>query len=182
MTVNLEQQFAQQRFANDYRLVNGVAMQIENGPRFQIPPDVVKRHVRTGHFVELRLDSPRFSTHEEAAEKCACPSCNGDMHKPILRHAHPQSLLPMSPPNVPSRGWGEDFWVQVSRCDGAFFAGVVDNHLAETRLHGLRLGQELVFHEDHMLAVHDIHRRQLVLDMDVADLKELAEWLSLHHP
>jgi hypothetical protein len=36
----------------------------------------------------------------------------------------------------------------------------------------------LFFHEDHILAVHDIHRQELLLAMDSAQLKELAEWLG----
>ena len=39
-------------------------------------------------------------------------------------------------------------------------------------------GDEIVFHEDHILAVHDSHRQELVLGMDAADLKELAQWLG----
>jgi hypothetical protein len=61
MHETLEQQFAQQRFANDYQLVNGVDMQAENEESFQIPHPVLKKHVGIGHFVELRIDSPRFS-------------------------------------------------------------------------------------------------------------------------
>ena len=33
---------------------------------------------------------------------------------------------------------------------------------------------EIIFQEDHILAVHDIHCRKLVLGMDEADLKELG--------
>lgn len=178
MAVLLKQQFDQQRFHNDYQLVNGVVMHRENGDRFQIPPDVIKRHVRPGQFVELRLDSPRFSVHEDAPEKCACPSCNGELTKPILSHEHPLSLLPLPKQNVPSRGWGEDFWVRVHKRDDSYFIGIVDNHLAEARMHGLEIGKEIVFHEDHILAVHDVHRREIVFGMEVSELKELAHWLS----
>ena len=76
---NLQQQFADQQFTNEYQLVNGVAMHVENPTSFQIPPDVIKRHVRPNQFVELRIDSPRFSVHEDAAEKCTCPSCHGEL-------------------------------------------------------------------------------------------------------
>ena len=175
---SLQEQFDDQRFANDYQLVNGVAMHAENPDNFQIPPDVIKRHVRPGQFVELRIDSPRFSVHEDAPEKCTCPSCNGEMTKPILRHNHPASLLPLPKQNVPSRGWGEDFWVRVTERSGSLFRGVVDNPLVEARLHGLNQGDEIVFHEDHILAVHDIHRQELVASMDEADLKELAQWVA----
>lgn len=177
-TMTLQEQLDNQRFANDYRFVDGVAMHAANGDRFQIPPDVIKRHVSAGQFVELRIDSPRFSLHEEAAEECTCPSCNGEMSKPILKHEQPASLLSLPPQKVPSRGWGEDFWVQVLDREGDLFRAVVDNPLYEARLHGLQSGDEVVFHADHILHVHDIHRQDLVLGMDEADLKELAAWLT----
>ena len=145
----LEQQFNDQQFSNEYQLVNGVAMHSENPENFHIPPEVIKRHVSPDQFIELRIDSPRFSVHEDAAEKCSCPSCNGEMTKPILKHDHPASLLPLPKENVPSRGWGEDFWVRVTERSGRFFRGVVDNPLVEARLHGVNQGDEIVFHEDH---------------------------------
>ena len=86
MTDTLEQQCDDQQFSNGYELVNGVAIHAENPDNFHIPPEVIKRHVRPGQFVEPRIDSPRFSVHEDAPEKCSCPSCNGEMMKPILRH------------------------------------------------------------------------------------------------
>ena len=76
------------------------------------------------------------------------------------------------------RGWGEDFWVQVSERCGDHFRGVVDNFLAEARLHNLYQGDKIIFHKDHILAVHDIHRQELVVGMDEADLKELTLWLA----
>jgi hypothetical protein len=172
------QKFDDQRFANDYQLVNGVAMHAENPANFHIPPPVIKRHVRPGQFVELRIDSPRFSVHEDAPEKCTCPSCDGEMTKPILRHDHPASLVPLPKQNIPSRGWGEDFWVRIMERSGQLLMGVVDNPLVEARLHALNQGHEIVFHEDHILAVHDIHRQELGAGMDAADLKELAQWLG----
>ena len=175
---DLKQQFDEQRLANGYELVDGVAMHTENGDRFQIPHPVLKKHVGVGHFVELRIDSPRFSVHENAPEKCTCPACNGEANKPILRHEHPATLLPLPKQNVPSRGWGEDFWVRVTEREGQFFKGTVDNPLCEARLHQLCQGDGIVFHEDHILAVHSIHRRELVAGMDAADLKELAHWLG----
>lgn len=178
MTGSLQQKFGSQHFPNDYQLVNGVAMHAENPANFHIPPDVIKRHVRPGQFVELRIDSPRFSVHEDAPEQCTCPTCNGEMTKPILRHDHPASLVPLPKQSVPSRGWGEDFWVRIEERSGSLFRGIVDNPLVEARLHGLKQGDEIVFHEDHILAVHDIHRQELVLGMDVADLKELAQWVG----
>ena len=174
---NLQQQFDDQHFSNEYQLVNGVVMHTENPVNFQIPPQVIKRHVRPGQFVELRIDSPRFSVHEDTAQTCTCPSCNGELTKPILRHSHPVSLLPLPKQNIPSRGWGEDFWAKVTERSGTFFRAVVDNPLAEARLHGLDQGAEIIFHEDHILAVHDIHRQELVVGMDEADLKELTQWM-----
>jgi hypothetical protein len=174
----LEEQFLRQRFPNGYELVNGVKMHAENSDHFHIPPAVIKKHVAPGQFIELRIDSPRFSVHPDAPERCACPSCNGELTKPILRHDHPASLVAIPKQAVPSRGWGEDFWVRVINRSGKFFKGVVDNPLYEVRLHGLHQGDEILFHEDHILAVHGIHRQELVSGMDSADLKELAQWLG----
>ena len=175
---DLQRQLESQRFANDYQLVDGVAMNAENPDNFLIPHPVLKKHVGVGHFVELRIDSSRFSVHEDALEKCLCPSCNGEAMKPILRHEHPATLFPLPKQNVPSRGWGEDFWVQVTERQGKFFQATVDNPLYESRLHELKQGDEIIFHEDHILAVHGVHRQELVLGMDAADLKELAQWLG----
>ncbi len=180
MHVPLEQQFNEQHFSNGYALVNGVAMHAENGDRFQIPPDVIKKHVGVGHFVELRIDSPRFSVHEDAPEKCTCPTCNGEASKPILRHEHPASLVPLPDQNVASRGWGEDFWVRITQRDRKFFNAVVDNPLHESRLHGFHQGDGIVFHDEHILIVHAIHRQELVLGMDAGELKQLAQWLGSH--
>ncbi len=178
---NLLKQFDDQQFANEYQLVNGIAMHAENPDNFQIPPDVIKRHVRTNQFVELRIDSPRFSVHADSAEKCSCPSCNGELTKPILKHEQPASLVPLPKQVAPSRGWGEDFWVRVEERSGEFFRGVVDNPLVEARLHGLNQGAEIIFHADHILAVHDVHRQELVVGMNEADLKELTQWLAAHY-
>ena len=178
---HLQQRLREQKFSNDYQLVNGVSMHSENPEHFQIPPDVIKRHIIAGQFIELRIDSPRFSVHEDAAEKCSCPSCHGELSKPILRHNHPASLLPLPKQNVPSRGWGEDFWVLIAEHSSGYLQGVVDNPLAETRLHGLNQGDEIVFHHDHILAVHDVHRLELVSGMDEVALKELAKWLSVNN-
>ena len=176
--ITLKNQFDSQSFSNGYQLVNGVAMHAENPNNFHIPPDVIKRHISPDQFVELRIDSPRFSVHEDAPEKCSCPSCKGEMTKPILRHSHPLSLIPQPEQNVPSRGWGEDFWVKVDHRSDRFLQGIVDNQLVETRLHGLEQGNKIVFHDDNILAVHDIHRQEIVLEMDTADLKELAQWVG----
>jgi len=100
------------------------------------------------------------------------------MTKPILRHEHPATLLPLPKQHVHSRGWGEDFWVRVHLRDGQLLKGIVDNSLVESRLHGLAQGDKILFHEDHILAVHSIHRQELVLGMDAGELKELARWLA----
>lgn len=68
--------------------------------------------------------------------------------------------------------------MRITERSGNYFRGVVDNPLVEARLHGLKQGDQIVFHEDHILAVHDIHRQELVVGMDVADLKELAQWVG----
>ena len=174
----LQQQYDQQHFANGYELVNGVEMHAENPDNFQIPHSVLKKHVGVGHFVELRIDSPRFSVHDDAVEKCYCRTCNGEATKPILGHDHPATLLPLPKQDVPSRGWGEDFWVRVSERSGGFFVGVVDNSLYEARLHHLHQGDSVFFHEDNILAVHGSHREEIVLGMDAVDLKTLAQWLG----
>ncbi len=174
----LQQRLAQQQFSNGYELVDGVAMHEENGDRFQIPHDVLKKHLHVGHFVELRIDSPRFSAHEDAPVKCTCPTCNGEATKPILSHDHPASLVPLPEQNVPSRGWGEDFWVQITERDGDVFEARVDNPLYEARLHGVSEGDLILLHADHVLAVHPIHREEMVLGMDAVDLKTLASWLA----
>ena len=181
MTVSeskLHEQFEQQQFGNGYELVDGVAMHAENGDQFQIPHPLLKKHVDVGHFVEVRIDSPRFSVHPDAPEKCTCPSCNGEATKPILRHEHPAALRPLPDQNVPSRGWGEDFWVQVAEREGNCLKATVDNPLYEARLHGLRLGDEIVIREEHILAIHGVHREELVLSMDADELKEFAQWLG----
>ena len=176
--MRFQQAFAEQRFANDYQLVNGVEMNAANPNNFKIPPEVLKKHISSGHFVELRVDSPRFAVHDDAAEKCYCSTCNGEMTKPILCHQHPASFVNIPKQNVPSRGWGEDFWVRVENREGEWFKGVVDNNLAESRLHGLRRGSSVYFHEDQILAIHGSHREEIVRGMNEVDLKILAQWLG----
>ena len=178
MQSDLAAQFRRQQFENGYELVNGVEMHALNGGRFQIPPPVVKRNVRPGFFVEVRIDSPRFSVHEDAPEKCTCASCNGEASKPILRHDHPSSLVPLPEQRVPSRGWGEDFWVLITDREEGYLAGVVDNPLVEARLHGLRLGDSIALREDHILAMHGSHRQDMVVGMSETDLRELVAWLG----
>lgn len=175
---DLAAQLQNQQFSNDYQLVDGERKHQENPEHFRIPPQVIKRQVNVGHFVELRIDSTRFSVHEEVAATCECPSCKGVMSKPILRHEHPATLVPLPDQKIPSRGWGEDFWVQVIKRDGDTYLGTVDNPLAEARLHGLNIGDQIVFHSNHILAVHDVHRQELILAMNEADLKEMTLWLA----
>ena len=175
---SLEQQFEQQHLANGYEFVDGVAMHQEHGDRFQIPHQVLKKHVAAGHFVEVRIDSPRFSAHPDAPEKCTCPYCNEEAAKPILSHEDPASLVSVPEQSVPSRGWGEDFWAQVTRREAGYLKAIVDNPLYEARLHALRQGDEIVIHEDYILAVHSSHRQEMVLGMDAADLQQLVEWLG----
>lgn len=178
MTDDLAAKFHGQKFGNEYALVDGVAMHQEFGAQFRIPASVLKRHLKVGFYVELRVDSPRFSMHEDDAARCECPSCQGELSKPILRHEVPQSLFPQQLARPPSRGWGEDFWVQVLETQGHFLAARVDNHLCESKLHGIELNSTLYFHEDHVLAIHGSHRLEMVGSMSVEDIKELAAWLS----
>jgi hypothetical protein len=35
-----------------------------------------------------------------------------------------------------------------------------------------------VFHSDNILAVHDVHRQEMILAMNAADLKEMTLWLA----
>ena len=176
--MTFHEQLSSQKLGNGYELVDGVAMHAENGDRFQIPHDVLKKQIGAGHFVEIRIDSPRFSVHPDAPEKCTCPVCDGEATKPILSHDQPATLWPLPEQDVPSRGWGEDFWVRVSAREDDVFHGVVDNPLVESRLHGLQFHDEIYFHVDHVLAVHPSHRQEMVLGMDEDDLRQLVEWLG----
>ena len=176
--MSLTDRYEKQTLANGYELVNGEIMHAENGDQFRIPPKVLKRHIGPGHFVELRIDSPRFSVHEDSAEICTCPSCHGSATKPILRHEQPATLFPLPEQEVPSRGWGEDFWVQVTERDGDALEARVDNPLVEARLHELRQDDVILFHEDHILAIHPLHRQELVSSMSVSEIKALAIWLG----
>ena len=171
-----------QKFPNDYKLINGVKMHAENPEHFLIPPQVMKRQLRDDQFVELRIDSTRFSIHDEDASQCSCPSCDGSMANPILSHSHPASLVNLPDEKAPSRGWGEDFWVKITAREGEVFRGVVDNQLVESRFHEIQLGDTIFFHADHVLAIHNVHRQELVSTMSLEDLKELASWLRIQPP
>jgi len=172
------ERYHSQKFRNGYELVDGVAMHEQNGDRFQVPHPVLKKHVACGHFVEVRIDSPRFSAHPDAPESCSCELCGDKASKPVLSHDQPDSLVSVPKQNVPSRGWGEDFWVQIQGREGDLFRAVVDNNLPEARLHGLDLGDEIWLHERHILAVHPSHRQEMVMGMDEADIRILVEWLG----
>ena len=178
MTTSLQQQFLRQEFSNGYELVDGNAMHAAHGNRFQVPPDVLKRHISIGHFVEIRIDSARFSVHKDDVEQCSCPSCHGEMSKPILSHDQPASLLPIPKQNIPSRGWGEDFWIKITEREGSFLKGVVDNPLIEARLHDLHPGDDVILEEKHVLTIHSSHRADLVSGMTAVELKELVTWLG----
>jgi hypothetical protein len=78
---------------------------------------------------------------------------------------------------VPSRGWGEQFWVLVTETDGDLRVGVIDNPLRETALHELQLGDEIVFHENHILAIHPSCRDDLLANMTDDQLARFGEWL-----
>lgn len=177
--MSIAEEYQQQHFANGYRLADGVALHKQNGDRFQIPHAVLKKHVRTGHFLELRIDSDRFSVHPDAPEKCACPSCNGEATNPVLCHEQPHSLMPRPEQDAPSRGWGEDFWVKIDQREGDVFRATVDNRLVESRLHKIDLGAAIWFESRHILAVHPMHRQELVKGMDEHDIRQLVDWLGL---
>lgn len=175
---SLQRHYEQQSFGNGYALVDGVEQHRANPRHFLIPPAVIRRQVRAGMFVELRLVSDRFSAHEASAEQCQCPSCAGEMSIPVLRHDHPQTLQSQQAASSAGRGWGEDFWVQVEDRNGQLFSGSVDNHLVESRFHGVEYGARLFFREEHILAVHHSHRLELVQSMSLGELQELALWLG----
>ena len=163
---------------NGYALVDGVEMHSQNGDLFQIPPNVLKKYINPGYFVELRLDSSRFSAHPDAPEKCRCKHCDGEASKPILGHDQPATLAPLPVQDIPSRGWGEDFWVRVQEREGDYFVGTVDNPLYEARLHGINLGTNVAFHINHILTIHPSHRQDMVMRMNEMDLRELVTWLG----
>lgn len=166
------------QFANDYDLVNGIELHQENPEHFHIPHNLMKKYLAVGQFVELRIDSPRFSTHSDAPDACACPVCNGEAKKPIIGHPFPLSLINIQSDSIPSRGWGEDFWVQIVSRNGDQLEGRVDNQLYESKLHEVQFNSVIKFTLDHVLAVHPIHREQLVLGMTAEEVKEFAVWLG----
>ena len=88
------------------------------------------------------------------------------------------SLMKVQGAPVPSRGWGEDFWVRIVSRDGEQLQGRVDNHLHETKLHGVEFNDVIEFTLDHVLAIHPLHREALVLSMAPEEVKEFAIWLG----
>lgn len=169
--------FETTQLQNGYQFVNGVEMHAELGERFQIPHAAFKRHAGVGHYVEVRIDSPRFSAHPDAPESCDCPHCQEPMVKPVLCHEEPASFVDVPKQPVPSRGWGEQFWVQIIAREGNSVRGRIDNTLYESRLHGLNEGDEIVFLEDHLLAVHQCHNEDIFRRMDEAEWQDFRQWL-----
>jgi hypothetical protein len=166
------------QLANGYELVDGVQMHVEQGDRFQIPHTTMKRHVAIDDFVEVRIDSPRFSIQTDAHVQCECPQCNEPTSKPVLCHEEPTSLVPVPAQSAQARGWGEQFWVKITSRAGEWLTGAVDNLLHETRLHDLKRGDLLTFNEDHILAVHRTHHNDLLLRMNEAELIAFGRWLQ----
>jgi hypothetical protein len=170
-------EFRQTSMANGYEFINGVEMNQRFGDRFAIVNPWFKKHVSVGEFVEVRIDSPRFSAHPDADPGCSCELCGEEVSKPILTHEQPLTLLPIPPQEVPSRGWGEEFWVEVIERDDCWLRGRVDNHLYETKLHGLNEGDEIVFHLDHILSIHGAHTEAIITRLSEDDRQQLGLWL-----
>ena len=166
------------QLANGYELVDGVQMHAQQGDRFQIPHETMKRHVGVGDFVEVRIDSSRFSIPPDAHVQCECPQCNETTSKPVLCHEEPASLVSVTVQSTPARGWGEQFWVKITERAGQWLTGAVDNPLHETKLHELNLGDPLTLHENHILAVHRIHHNDLLRRMNEAELVAFGQWLQ----
>ena len=175
--MDLKLPFHSQSFPNGYELINGVERHKELGAQFQIPPLCLKAHVDVGHFVELRVDSNRFSAHPDAPEQCACDYCNEITSKPVLCHEQPASIFPVPSQKVPSRGWGEQFWLRVTCRKGDYFQGTVDNTLHETPLHELQRGAAVIFHGDHILAIHQEHYRDILLAMNEEEHRAMEAWI-----
>ena len=117
--------FRETVLANGYELVDGVEMNRRFGDRFAIVNQWFKKHVSISEFVEIRIDSDRFSAHPDAEPGCPCELCGEEVSKPILSHEQPVSLLAVPPQEVPSRGWGEEFWVKVTERDDSWLRGVI---------------------------------------------------------
>ena len=64
------------------------------------------------------------------------------------------------------------------RREDDYFVGRVDNPLYESRLHEIHKDAEIYFHADHVLALHPLHREEVVCQMEPGDLRTLVEWLG----
>lgn len=168
--------FEQQHLPNGYELIDGVKMHEQFGDRFQIPNWWFRKYVGDGDFVEVRVDSNRFSTPPDH-EPCDCEACGEPLSKPVLCHDEPSTLEPTPRQPLPSRGWGEQFWVLVTEREGPYLRGVIDNPLYEVHLHELQEGQTIVFTENHILAVHPVHNRDIMQRMEFADFVDFLIWL-----
>jgi len=82
-----------QELPNDYQLINGVACNALYGERFEISSPWFRNSVVSGQFVEVRIDSNRFSRHEDATEDCRCDFCDARTDNPVLCHEQPASLV-----------------------------------------------------------------------------------------
>ena len=169
--------FQETVLANGYELVDGVEMNRRFGDRFAVVNPWFKKHVAVGEFVEVRIDSDRFSAHPDADPGCSCELCGEEATSPILSHEHPLSLLDVPRQKVPSRGWGEEFWIRITARQDDWFRGVIDNHLYEARLHGIDQGDEIVFQEAHILSVHAAHNRDIMFRLEDEDCQEFGQWL-----
>ena len=67
--------FREMSLPNGYVLINGVEMNRRFGDRFAIVNQWFKKHVSVGEFVEVRIDSDRFSAHPDAEPGCPCELC-----------------------------------------------------------------------------------------------------------
>lgn len=162
---------------NGYDFIDGVAMHRELGDRFSIVNPWFKKYIQPGHLVEVRIDSPRFSMHPDAPVECTCEHCTEPATKPILCHEHPQSLLPVPRQDVPSKGWGEQFWIVVEDRNEKRLTGSIDNELYETRLHGLSYQDQITIDLAHVLALHPSHNEAMLFSMSPEDLHEFRTWL-----
>ena len=165
------------KLQNGYEFIDGVAMHAEMGERFQVPHPVIARNAGQGHLVEVRIDSSRFSVHADAPDQCQCEHCNEKTSKPVLCHQEPASLLSIPRQAVPSRGWGEQFWVEIAERQGSEIWGRVDNTLYESRLHGLQQDDMISFCEEHILSVHGSQLAEIALQLDEQETLEFVDWL-----
>ena len=169
--------FEETVFNNGYKLVDGVEMNRLHGERFAVVNPWFKKHVREGEFVEIRIDSDRFSAHPDASPGCDCELCGEEATKPILSHEQPLSLLEVPRQPVPARGWGEEFWVCITEREDTWLRGEIDNYLYESKLHGLDQGTTIVFRESHILSVHPVHNSDIMSRMDDDDCQAFGQWL-----